>query len=514
MKRVVSIAIALIMALGVFAIPAPTYAATKAPGKVAAKTLKVTPTATSLKFAWGKAKTGKKVLKTTSYQIKYTVQIKQENGKWKTTVKNKLLKKGRVNYHVYKGTKGNTYKVTLNVRGYNGTKFGSWTTAKTFTKTIPVFTPKYENFNPGLGQVGKNRSLTKPGYLNTQAVVFDKNTGVDGYNFAMASDGNTGVEVIHFKMDANDNITQVGSVHYASPGEKGSNSTRTTTYGIGHANDGCMYKNGNKKYMFVAISGGTEETFTDSDGNKGQKMGYIDMDEYAQAEAINNPNNTSEDEGVDPTAGGDGSDQQTSANQDDFAKVHSVAIKVNKGVTLSSTLAKCKFSGISYTGMRDVSGTKRPVFAIKDGRTFYAAYATFANGRPTLTIFDSARIVKPTFTINKVKVDAATQDMAYHGGFLYITYSCKNSGEQTRFMITRIKYADLFKDAYGDLRQPQTVTKNITEKSGEKLAKHIPESIFFKSMAEKGNFYLSVNRGTTATQASDIDAVLKSSVQY
>jgi len=496
-SKVLSLALALVLGLAMTFMPLDAKAAVKAPGKVGAKSLNVTPNATSLKFAWGKAKTGKKILKTTSYQIKYTVAIKQENGSFKTTVKNKLLKKGRVNYHVYKGTKGNTYKVTLNARGYNGKKFGKWTTAKTFTKTIPVFTPKYGDFNPGLSQVGRDRSLTMDGYLNTQVVVFDKTTKRDGYNFAMGANGNTGVEVIHFTMDENDNITQVGSVHYQSPGEN----PGVNTYGVGHANDGCMYKHGDKKYMFVAISGGVEETFTDSDGNKGQKMGYIDMDEYAQAEAINNP--TAGEEGVAP------------ANPDDFAKVHSVTIKVNKGVTLSSTLAKCKFSGISYTGMRTVNGTSRPVFAIKDGRTFYAAYATFdANGKPTLTIFDSARIVKPTFTINKVKVDAATQDMAYHNGFLYITYSCKKSGEQTRFMITRIKYVDLFKDAYGDLRQPQTVTKNITERSGAKLAKHIPESIFFKSMADKGNFYLSVNRGTTAAQASDIDAVLKSSVKY
>ena len=492
MKKRMSLVIALVTALSLFAIPAPTFAAAKTPGKVGASTLKVNVyNGNSLKFIWGKAKTGTKVLKTTSYQIKYTVQIKQENGSWKTTVKNKLIKKGRVNYHVYKGTKGNTYKVTLNARAYNGSKFGNWTTAKTFTKTIPAFTPKYDTFAPALGQVGANRSLTMPGYLNAQGVAFDKTTQEDGYSFAMGSDGNSGVQVIHFKMDANDTITQVGSVLYDSPGD----SPGVNTYGIGHANDGTIYNKNGKKYMFVAISGGVEENFKDSIGNSGQKLGYIDLDEYDQAEAINNGE-----------AEGDSSA---------LANVYAVTIKVKSGVTTSSTLAKCKFSGIAYTGLREVSGTKYPVFVLKDGRTFYAAYATFdANGHPTLTIFDSARINKPTFTISGAKVDASTQDISYHGGFIYVTYSCKKSGNMTKFKLGRIKYVDLFKDAYGDLRNLQLCEKNITTCNGETLTKHIPEALFFKSMADKGSFYLSINRGTTASQASDIDAVLKSKVEF
>lgn len=488
MRRATCLLVAFLMAVTVFAMPEGSYAATKAPGKVSTKSLKVTVVkGNSLKFAWGKAKTKKKVLKKTSDQIKYTVRIKQENGTWKTTVKNKVLKKGRKFSHIYKGTKGNTYKITLNARGYNGKKFGKWTKAKTFTRTIPAFTPKYGALNPTLNQIGEDRSITMPGYLNTQGLVFDKYTGKDGYNFAGASkSGCSGVQVVHFELNG-DTIDNVGVVHYDSPGDK----QQATTYGIGHANDGAMYKDNARKYMFVSISGGVEESFKDSDGRSGQKMGYIDMAEHSEAEAT----------------GGEG-------------RVHGVTIKVNNGVTMSSTLARCKFSGVTYTGMRTVSGASRPVFVLKDGRTFYAAYATFdAGGRPTLTIFDSARIVKPYFNVGGKNIDAATQDITYHGGFIYINYCCKIKGYMTWFKIARITYADLFRDTYGDLRIVQECTRNTTTAESTKdgkidLVKHITESIFFTSMDGKGNLHMSVNRGTNAGSGSDHDAVLRSKEVY
>ena len=488
MKRAASIVLSVLLVFGVFAIPAETYAAAaKAPGKVAVSSLKVTVVnGKDLKLQWGKAKTGKKVLKTTGYQVEYQVEVLQDNGKYKVTTKWKALKKGKnKTNHVYLAVKGNTYRVSMRVRAYNGNKYGAWTAAsrakaKKFVVKTPAYKPKYAAFAPHFEQIGPNRPVSVPDYLNEQGCVFDTYTGRDGYNFAMDSvnEGKDGVEVVHFTLDGDD-IEQVGSVHFASAGEK----PGVTTKLIGHANDGTIYMNeAGKKYLFVAISGGIEKSSTDSSG-KSIKLAYIDLDELNRAE-------------------------ETGAT----VAIHGVTINTN-GVKMSSTLAESKFSGITYTGLKDAAG--RDIFVLKDGRTFYAAYLTFPNGQPALTFFDSARVTKPTFTLNGKTYDAATQGITYHNGFIYLIYS----GEAQKalwchFKVARITYKDLFSETYNDLRDLQVYENVITSAGGETLIKHIPEALFFTTLEGPDNIYLSVNRGTAAAVASDRDAIIKSTAQF
>ena len=474
MKRFASLMLSFVLVFGICAIPSETYAATKAPGKVAAKTIKMTVVnGNSLKFTWGTAKTGKKVNKKTGYQVQYKVEVLQDNGKYKVTTNWKSLKKGTKRYHVYKGAKGNKYRVSLRVRAYNGKKFGPWSStqakAKKIVKLIPAFAPKYATFSPTLSQFGDNRSITGPAnYYNTQGCVFDTYTGRDGYNFILDSDGGDLAKVTHFTIDGED-IAQEGYVLYK-------------TSQIGHANDGTMYQRGGdngRKYMFVAISGGS-----DVKSSEGIQIGYIDMDEFAALSAA-------------------GSSAQ--------GVVHKVTIKANSGVKMSSAVDSCKFSGITYTGNRGGSD----VFVLKDGRTFYAAKLTFdGNDNPILTIFDSARIVKPTFSIDGATKDGITQGITYHNGFIYVTYSSESYSDKCRTKIGRITYAHLFSDTYADLRTLQQVERKITQGNGQTLAKNIPEALFFTTLEGADNLYISYNRGTNAASGSDCDCLYRSSEQY
>ena len=498
MKKALGIMVAVIMALTVFAIPDSSFAATKAPGKVKSSTIKMTVVnGNSLKFAWGTAKTGKKVLKKTCYQVQYKVEVMQDSGKYKVTTKWKSLKKGKNRYHVYKGIKGNKYRVSLRVRAYNGKKFGPWSAtqakAKKIVKTIPAFTPKYSAFTPSLSQFGDNRAVTRSGFLNSQGCVFDTYTGTDGYNFAMSDgDGTGGVDVIHFTL-VNDTISQVGSEHilFNTAGNKPGDYTRE----IGHANDGTIYqREDGKKYMFVAISGGKEKSSTDSAG-KSIKLAYIDMGEYAAYEDYVVNGMTVGDE---PPA---------------LPKIYGVTIKTN-GVKMSSTLAESKFSGVALT---DKTRNGHPIVVLKDGRTFYATELTFSGNTPVLTFFDSARIVKPTIKHTDGKTyDASTQGITYHNNYLYVTYSGEtNASLNTWMLIGRITYAHMFSDTYSDLRNLQTFKKQIAgQASNGTITKNIPEALFFTNITGLGNLYISTNRGTNASSGSDCDAIYKSAAQY
>lgn len=483
MKKTIGILLTFILALTVFALPDFSSAAAKAPGKVAASTIKISvANGNSLKLAWGTAKTGKKVLKTTCYQVEYKVEFKQDNGKYKVSTNWKALKKGKTRYHIYKGTKGNTYRVSIRVRAYNGKKFGSWSAtrakAKKIVKTIPAFAPKYATFKPSLSQASGNRSITVPDYLNTQGCAFDTYTQEDGYNFTIDStpSGDESIELVHFQMDADSNIEQIGSLHYSKEN-------------LGHANDATIYQQDNRKLLFVAITGGKVKSAKDSYGNT-IKLAFIDLAEYAAQEA----------------------DVSGTTN------VYGVAINTN-GVKMSDTLANSAFSGITYVGKKTISGTARQVFVLKDGRTFYAAYLTMPNGNPKLTFFDSARINKPVIKFNDKTYDAATQGVTYHNGYLYLSYSGEpNKAVLCNMLLGRISYADLFRDAYGDLRNLQICSKRIAkykdEAKEEALAKNIPEALFFRTLNGAEHLYLSVNRGTNAATGSDIDAVLRSNETY
>lgn len=515
MKKAVGISLAFIMALTVFALPDISSAATKAPGKVAVSTIKVTvANGNSLKLAWGTAKTGKKVLKTTCYQVEYKVEFKQDNGKYKVSTNWKALKKGKTRYHIYKGTKGNTYRVSIRVRAYNGKKFGSWSAtrakAKKIVKTIPAFVPKYATFDPTLNQVSGNRSVTVPDYLNTQGCAFDTYTQEDGYNFTIDStpSGDESIELVHFKMDADSNIEQMGSLHYSKDN-------------LGHANDATIYQQDNRKLLFVAITGGTVKSTKDSNGNT-IKLAFIDLAEYAAQEAGANQiggedpaANDDPDVNENPTAAeGPDVNEEPAADVPRTTNVYGVAINTN-GVKMSNTLANSAFSGITYVGKKTISGTARQVFVLKDGRTFYAAYLTMPNGNPKLTFFDSARINKPVIKYNGTTYAATTQGVTYHNGYLYLSYSGEpNKMVLCNMLLGRISYADLFRDAYGDLRNLQIRSKRITTRDGEALAKHIPEALFFRTLNGAEHLYLSVNRGTTADTGSDIDAVLRSNETY
>ena len=398
MNKVFSIILAAVMALTVFALPADTFAAKKAPAKVKSSTIKVSVyKGNSLKFSWGAAKLA------TAYQVQYKVVT---NGK--TVVKWKTLKKAKKKrYHIYKGTKGNKYTVWIRVRAINGKKYGKWSAtkakAKKITKTIPAFTPKYASFNPSLAQVSDNRSITVQDYFNTQGCAFDTYTGVDGYNFTINSDSKD-IALVHFRTDANGSINKLGTLYY-----KKNN--------LGHANDGTIYQQGNQKLLFVAISGGSEKSAVDSYGQS-IKLAFIDLAEYARQEELLNqladydssptdvedPTVHDENPAVNEEASVPNDEAPSSVDTMDTTanlttNVYGVAINTN-GVKMSDTLANSAFSGITYVGKKNVGGTDRQVFVLKDGRTFYAAYLTITNGSPKLTFFDSARINKPVIKYN------------------------------------------------------------------------------------------------------------------
>ena len=473
MRKAIAIMVAAMMVVTFFAVPDSAFAASKAPAKVKASTIKVAVVnSDSLKISWGKAKRAK------SYQVQYKVAASgNKSAKWKTLKKSKKKR-----YHVYKGTKGVKYTVWVRVRAINGKKHGKWSAAskakaKKFVKTIPAFTPKYASFSPSFSQFSENRSITVQDYLNTQGCAFDTYTRRDGYNFTFDSvnGGNDGAMLVHFNVEDN-GIVKVGEA------------VRYDVANIGHANDGTIYSpDGDKKYLFVAISGGKEKSSRDSSG-RSIKLGYINLDEYDQGKAV----------------------------------VHGVDIDTN-GVKTSSALSDCAFSGITYTGKRNVSGASREVFVLKDGRTFYAAYLTISGSNLKLTFFDSARIVKPTITYGGNTYDATTQGITYHNGYIYVPYSGEaNKLINCNMLIGRITYADLFRDAYSDLRNLQIWSKRVdkatvptpTETQTLTLAKHVPEALFFRTLEGSDNMYLSVNRGTTATSGSDVDAVLKSKETY
>ena len=330
------------------------------------------------------------------------------------------------------------------------------------------------SFAPELVQVSGNRPITQSGYLNCQGVAFDIYTKQDGYSFARGTEGNESkFKIIHFKMNSSGKITQKGSVTY-----KAAN--------LGHANDGTIFRFNNKKYMFVAISGGTEKYSTTFAGNK-TKVGMIRMEEY--------------DKGI--------------------ARLRGVSVKCKDGVKMSNPIADCKFSGITYTGYREVDDVSRPVFVLKDGRTFYAAYFTINKETQavTLTIFDSARVNKPTFTYNGTTYDSSTQGITYHNGYIYIPYSGEgNKAVNQNMMIARISYTELFKGSFSEIKNMQVFSKRVESATVNgkkvKLAKNFPEAIFFRTLNSSDNMYVSFNRGTYASKASDIDCVMRSKQKY
>lgn len=329
--------------------------------------------------------------------------------------------------------------------------------------TVGSISTQAAKFAPTLKQASGNRSISVDGYLNVQGVGFDTYTKKDGYSFVEGTDGNSNFKLVHFTMNAN------GAIKYA-------NSLKYAKKNLGHANDATVYKQAGKKYLFVAISGGTEFASKASNGKK-TKIAVINLADYNKGNA----------------------------------KVYQCNIKVKSGVRMIRTVAKSAFSGISYTGTRKVDGKKRPVFVLKDGLQIYAAYATLSGKTFTLTIFDRARVDKPTIKYNGKKYESTFQGITYHNGYIY--FPC--SGETKKFLnnsfvIGRISYAKLFKGA----TKLQTCSKRITKCQGEALSCHIPESIFFRTLNSKDNMYLSINRATTASVASDIDAVLRSTQKY
>ena len=308
------------------------------------------------------------------------------------------------------------------------------------------------------------RPITNTDYLNCQGVAFDTYTKKDGYSFNKSSTGGSYYELVHFTVDG-DRITKLGKVRYA-----GKN--------VGHANDATIAKLGGKKYMFVAISGGKELSSKASNG-KSTKVAVILMDDYNKGKS----------------------------------KVRACKLKVNKGVDFRNRpVKKAAFSGITYVGTKKVGKKKRPVFVLKDGLQFYAAYATVSKkGDVTLTLFDRARINKPKFSGSNV--DPAAQGLTYHNKTLYIPYSGEN-GKTTDIKCTnlvgKITYSKLFKGSPGASAKNLTVYQNKTTSydGGKALEKHIFEAIFFKTLEGKDNMFVSVNRGNKSSKASDIDYVL------
>ena len=322
-------------------------------------------------------------------------------------------------------------------------------------------------FKPTLKQVSENRSISEPGFLNVQGAAFDTYSQTDGYSFTQAA-GNGNFRLIHFTMDANGNIEQVKSVAYKKKN-------------VGHANDATVFKKGNKKYLFVAVSGGIELS-SKASNNKKAKVAMIDLAEYNKNKA----------------------------------KVYAVTVKAKSGVSMSTSVAKAPLSGISYAGKRKVAGKARQVFVLKSGGMLYAAYLTGKNHKFKLTIFSSAHVNKPTISYGGKKYAATFQGLTYHNGYIYLPMS----GEETKalntsFVIARVKYSTLFKNTNNGTKPVKAFKNRVTKLSdGTTLAKHIPESIFFRKLDGKDNMYVSFNRGTTAATASDNDAVLRSTQKY
>lgn len=321
-------------------------------------------------------------------------------------------------------------------------------------------------FAPNLVNVAGNRPITVQGYLNTQGTAFDTYTKADGYSFAGGTDGGKNYLLIHFKMNAAGQITQQKSLAYQ---EKN----------VGHANDATVFKYKNKKYLFVAVSDAKNLPAKASNG-KSTKVAVIDLGEFAK-------NKT---------------------------KVYACNIKVNKGVRMVNTGSALGFSGISYAGKQKVDGkTKKDVFVLKDGRTFYAAYPTFAKGQFTLNIFARGQVEKPDITYKGKKYEPAFQGLTYHNGYIYLPFSGeKNKNTYNNTLIGRIKYSTLF--AKSTPSKLQTWGKRYDkDEKGSALAKCIPEAIFFRTLEGKDKMCVSYNRATTGWPP-DNDMVLRSTQKF
>ena len=339
------------------------------------------------------------------------------------------------------------------------------------------------SFSPSLSEVAPTnngrkdnvRPFTNKGYLDTQGVAFDIYSKKDGYAFNKGTESSTKnyFQLVHFTTKGT-KITKKKYVKYS-------------VKNVGHANDATIFRAKGNKYLLFAVSGGKEKSSKTSDG-KTCKLGVIWLDEYNKG----------------------------------TAKVRACNIKKKDDVRMVRSIEEAQFSGITYTGMRKVDGEKRPVFVIKDGANFYAAYFTVNDSREiTLTIYDRGRINKPNITGS---IPASTQGVTYHNNYLYIPYS--GEGNETTYrnmMIGRIKYKTLFDGTKGSTAKNLSVYRNKFTKAkvavGKKkvkmnLEKYIPEAIFFKTLNGKGLMYMAVNRGTTDSRIKDIDIVVKSKQKY
>lgn len=325
-------------------------------------------------------------------------------------------------------------------------------------------------FYPYMYQISENRALTEPGYLNAQGVGFDTWTKKDGYAFTFGTDGNTGCKLIHFTLDpTTGNTKQVKSVKYA-------------VKNIGHANDATVYKKGSKKYLFVAISGG-KELATKTTAGKKTKIAIIKLADFNKGKA----------------------------------KVYGCTVVAKKKVKLSKSIKKCAFSGITYTGVRKVSGKKVPVFVLKDGRTFYAAYLKISKkGAFKLTIYDSARVEKPTISYDGTTYPATTQGVTYHRNYLYLSYSGEsNPAIHNSYLVSRISYSGLFKGKYKTIKKMQVFSDRVDALPDCELARHIPEAIFFRNLNGSADcMYMSFNRANTNEVACDIDCLMRTQQKY
>ena len=311
-------------------------------------------------------------------------------------------------------------------------------------------------------KVSGHSALGQTSYRGMQGIGFDTYSGEDGYVFMQGEKDHKGYFMLsHFKIDDSGFCTKTKATKYSA-------------VNVGHANDATVYQDdGGRKWLLFAPCGtyGEDNTAKASDGTP-LKLGAI----------LLNGNG-------DPTAtvySCDVSELQASFSGED-----------NKG----------NITGVTYKGKDLVNGELRPIFIVMNAKAMYEAYVSISgNTFKFMPTGKSGRIEKPLLPSGG---EAATQGIAYHNNYIYITGEGYEIDETTaEAVVARIAIDELFGGSASDYKDMEVFKAN---RKSNTVTKHGPEAAFFTSLNDKSHLYIGLNR--TANDKDD-DWIVRSRVKY
>lgn len=218
---------------------------------------------------------------------------------------------------------------------------------------------------------------------------------------------------------------------------------------LGHANDATVYQSGSHKYLFVAVSGG-EKVSTKSTTGKKQDLAAIDLDAF----------------------------------QNGQAKVLPVVCKFSLGDFTPK--------GVTYCGQEKIKGKKQDIFVVKNGETLIKCTLSATKDGFALNSAGSCRHPMPEL---KDKSRLGGQDITYHRGYIYLTYSgAPEYGNEQYLVVSRVKMKGSFVEGKQTQVKADHFIKKVTSLDGLNFTMVEAEGTGFQSLEKACPMYIMTNR--------------------